>query len=171
MSSSLQGVINESSFLTEIRHNLAYKVKINNHLIKVAKDFIIRELISKYWDASFERYMETYSIDINILSKEYEQIYEDTLSMELIHKVKSAMRVVSAEWWKETSNYEFKEFFPVFFNDHSERKCLGLLGDLSSNKKAIAMSYAIRVFCLKNKEEKLYQFLIKVFKKEPSILT
>lgn len=96
MSSSLQGVINESSFLTEIRHNLAHKVKINNHLIKVALDLIIRELTSKFWDASFERYMETYSIDLNILSKEYEKIYEDELSMELIHKVKSAMRVVSA---------------------------------------------------------------------------
>lgn len=40
MSTSLKGIISESSFLTEVRHSLTHKVKVNDDVVGVARKII-----------------------------------------------------------------------------------------------------------------------------------
>jgi hypothetical protein len=42
MSSSLNNVIDESSFLTELRHNLTHKANIKGKILQMGKEIIIK---------------------------------------------------------------------------------------------------------------------------------
>lgn len=49
MSSSLQGILSESSFLTELRHSLTHKTMVKGSILQLGKSLILQELEDKYW--------------------------------------------------------------------------------------------------------------------------
>jgi hypothetical protein len=44
MASSLHGILEESSFLTELRHNLTHKTMVKGSILSLAKRLILKEL-------------------------------------------------------------------------------------------------------------------------------
>lgn len=63
MQSSLSYIIDNSSFLTELRHNLTHRVMVKGLVIERGKGMILKELKEKYWKVLFEKVWKTYFID------------------------------------------------------------------------------------------------------------
>ena len=62
--SSLQGVLDESSFLTELRHSLTHKTMVKGTVLVLARKMILKELQEKYWEVMLNKIRETYAIDV-----------------------------------------------------------------------------------------------------------
>lgn len=71
MASSLQGIITESTFLTELRHNLTHKNMVKGSILTLARKLILQELYEKYWQATCEKLISTYRLDQTILNQYY----------------------------------------------------------------------------------------------------
>lgn len=109
MSSSLQRAMTEGSFLTEIRHNLAHKVKISDYLIEISRGIIVKELRGSYWEENWRKFVGTYNVDLGNVKEEYVRIYGIELEQDKIDEIKKHTREVTSEWLKnESTNYEFK---------------------------------------------------------------
>lgn len=52
MASSLQGILTEGTFLTELRHNLTHKNMVKGSILSLARKLILQELFEKYWQAT-----------------------------------------------------------------------------------------------------------------------
>lgn len=67
MASSLQGILGESSFLTELRHNLTHKTMVKGSILSLARRLILKELDEKYWQITLEKMKQTYSIKVSLV--------------------------------------------------------------------------------------------------------
>lgn len=63
MSSSLYNILNESGFLTELRHNLTHKTMVKGTILQLARKLILDELYQKYWQTTKNNLVKTYNID------------------------------------------------------------------------------------------------------------
>ena len=63
MQSSLSFIIDNSSFLTELRHNLTHRVMVKGLVISRGREMIVKELKDKYWRVMFDKVWGTYCID------------------------------------------------------------------------------------------------------------
>lgn len=74
MQSSLSFIIENSSFLTELRHNLTHRVMVKGLVIERGKEMILSELKEKYWKIMFEKVWKTYFIDKEKVDKIFGKI-------------------------------------------------------------------------------------------------
>lgn len=79
VSTSLRDVIGESSFLTEIRHNLTHKTMVSKELIDVSKELILKDLDQKYWQITMQKYFQTFDLDLPKIHSHYQRIYGEEL--------------------------------------------------------------------------------------------
>lgn len=62
MSSSLNGILGESGFLTELRHSLTHKTMVKGSILQLGKMLILQELEDKYWKTTIDKLKETYAL-------------------------------------------------------------------------------------------------------------
>jgi hypothetical protein len=75
MSSSLQGILSESGFLTELRHSLTHKTMVKGRILQLGKILILQELEDKYWKTTIDKLRETYAISTDKVNEYYRKIY------------------------------------------------------------------------------------------------
>lgn len=105
MSSSLNGILGESSFLTELRHSLTHKTMVKGTILLLSKNMIVDELDLKFWRATIQKLIDTYSLSADKVNRYYQCIYESEYALDLSWLSASH----SLEYFKTCSNYEYKE--------------------------------------------------------------
>lgn len=72
MSSSLHGILEESSFLTELRHNLTHKNMVRGTILALSRNLILDELEDKYWKAACAKIKDTYRLNLDKINQYYQ---------------------------------------------------------------------------------------------------
>jgi hypothetical protein len=105
MSGSLHGILTESAFLTELRHNLTHKTMVKGSILALARQLILQELEDKYWKVGFEKVKSTYRLKPALVQEYYQRIYGCSYEGNL----EALVMRHDLDYFLSCSNYEFKE--------------------------------------------------------------
>jgi len=113
MSGSLQGILSESAFLTELRHNLTHKNIVKGAILTLAREMILQELEDKYWKSTCDKVISTYRLDPSLIEHHYQLICGHSFDGDLSQYVVRH----PLQYFIDCSNYEFKEHIVTVIKD------------------------------------------------------